>query len=309
MIPVVFKKDDLSNPKKGTINPEALASLVGFAYSQPLGGVLDIFENPVESILPPDLTTAGYVKLTFSKGYVCAYGRLVYIEQGEEATIALPSSSFTGYVGIRIDLSAGGSSQVTWKLMSTLSRDNLLDKPTTGKYDIPLYAVTASASSFTLGTRVARKIQKFADYMKGENFTTQSSSDNSTKLATTQFVNTAIYNAKPEQNTTGFLTNSITLTQSGDIDTSKGYAIIGKNLIVMWGSYHTNANEGTDSRPITIYFPQTVSELYNITLTPFSNSRNLAEVWVTKYGISKFEVQTESDRANFTWLAIGKAVV
>lgn len=199
MIPVTFNKDDLNNPKKGTVNPEALSALVGLLYPTQVG-VLDIFENPV-AVTNVDLSTTGYATLTFSKGYVVCYGRLIYVEQGEQATLPLPASNETGNLGVRINLTASGANEVEWFAKSgTLRTDNLLNNPATGVYEIKLYSYTASSSTFVVGTRVATKVANMNDYLKGANFTTQSSSDRSNKIATTAFVSSLLTSGTPDWN-------------------------------------------------------------------------------------------------------------
>jgi len=194
MIPITFNKDDLENEKKGTMRAQDLASLVGLLYPKKVG-VLDIFDNPVV-ITNVDLSTTGYVKLSWSKGYVVAYGRLIYIEQGEIATFPLPASTESGNIGISINLAETGANEVEWFMRSgTLTQNNLLNEPANGVCEIALYNYTANNTTFNLETRVAQTIPNITDYLSGANFTTQPASDVSNKLATTEFVKNRVNSA------------------------------------------------------------------------------------------------------------------
>lgn len=190
MIPITFNKDDLNNVKKGNVRGQDLASFLSISMPK-RAGVLDIFDDPCGyvQIVP----STGHATITMKKGYINIYGRCIYIEQGEQVQIALPDSgSVTGIFGIRIDLGETGANEVAWFTKSTtLQQDDILNNEITGIYEFALYNYTATTTGLTL-TKVAPVIQNIDDYLKGANFTTPLTSDKSTKIATTEFVDNKI---------------------------------------------------------------------------------------------------------------------
>lgn len=190
MIPITFNKDDLNNVKKGNVRGQDLASFLSISMPK-RAGILDIFDDPCGYVqITP---TTGYATVTMKKGYINIYGRCIYVEQGEQVQIALPTSgSVTGAFGIRVDLGETGANEVAWfTKTTTLQQDNILNNEINGVYEFALYNYTATSSGLTLN-KIATVIQNIDDYLKGANFTTPATSDKSTKLATTEFVDNKI---------------------------------------------------------------------------------------------------------------------
>jgi len=291
MIPITFNKDDLNNPKKGTVSPEAMSALVGLLYPTQVG-VLDIFENPV-AVTNVDLSTTGYVTLTFSKGYVVCYGRLIYVEQDEQATLPLPASNETGNLGIRINLTASGANEVEWFAKSgTLVTNNLLNEPATGVYEIKLYTYTASSSSFVVGTRVATKVANMYDYLRGTNFRTREMTDRSNAIATTSFVGTLAKALIPQ----------ITILSSEKIQID----FVGANeqvvLTVVAGRVHTT--NGQTGGYVELPFS---TQVYVINASPQLTSGDNAS-WnfiLRNYNKNGFYYSTNSSSVDCMYIAFG----
>ena len=282
MIPVTFNKDDLQNEKKGTIRAQDLASMVGLVYPKKVG-VLDIFDNPI-SVTNVDLSTTGYVKLTFSKGYVVVYGRLIYIEQGELVTLPLPASTESGNIGISINLAESGASEVEWFMKSgTLTTNNLLNESANGVYEFAIYSYTANSTSFTLGAKIAPVVPSIEDYLKGANFTTQPVADNSTKLATTEFVKKNIQDK--------FFTS---LATDGEIN-------IG-NLLIKWGFCVTPPNASVTR----VTWNNPFRSIYVVLVTPYNNLTNDAWVQLTLFDVNGFNYRSDRDKTNCMYIAIGE---
>jgi len=283
MIPVTFNKDDLNNEKKGTIRAQDLASMVGLVYPKKVG-VLDIFDNPI-SVTNVDLSTTGYVKLTFSKGYVVVYGRLIYVEQGELVTLPLPASTESGNIGISINLAESGASEVEWFMKSgTLTTNNLLNENANGVYEMALYGYTANNASFNLGARIAQTIPSITDYLAGANFTTPAVSDNSNKLATTAFVQTLVANKEA----------IIASEQNGQL--------IFPNLKIRWG--YSNTPSGASE--VRVNWGTSFTSIYVVIVTPYNNSTNDAWVQLKSYDVNGFTYRADRDRTNCMYIAIGK---
>lgn len=187
MIPITFNKNDANNLKKGNIRGQDLASYLSISMPK-VAGILDIFTNPVS--ITNNVISSGYTTLTLNKGYVNIYGRCIYIEQGEQVQVRLPTSGTTnGIFGIRVNLGQTGSNEVEWFTSTTnLQQDNLLNNEIDGIYEFGIYRYTATTNSFILGEKIAPIIQNINDYMQGSNFITQPLNDSSDKIATTQFV-------------------------------------------------------------------------------------------------------------------------
>ena len=82
--------------------------------------------------------TSSNSRITFSDGYVMAYGRKVYIEEGTSIDITLDSSA-CGYVVVSIDTSQNKVTLHTKEKSSgypALTQDNLLESD--GKYELPI---------------------------------------------------------------------------------------------------------------------------------------------------------------------------
>lgn len=308
MIPITFNSDDLQNDKKGTVRPADLASMVGLLYPKKVG-VLDIYTSagnpePV-SIKTTSLDTTGYVKITFNRGYVVIYGRLIYVEQDEQVMFPLPTGTESGSIGITVDLGASGANEVKWFMTANTLRTNtnLLDNEANGVYDLALYGYTANSSTFTKGARVVQMIPSIADYLTGANFVTQEASDNSNKLATTAFVNSGITNSKEVQTVDGYISNSTSDTSAHDINSQRGYLPIGKNMLIQWGS--VRLPDSLSNNTIRVYFAKTFKELYSLTVTPFNSEGDNFKTQVRTYCTSDFQVKVNDVKTNFCYIAIG----
>lgn len=187
MIPITFNADDLNNEKKGNIRAQDLASFLSISMPK-RAGVLDIFDNPCTAYQTSYAT--GYATLTMHKGYINIYGRCIYVEEGEQVQIALPTDNNTvnGTFGVRINLGETGANEVTWFTKTTgLQQDNILNNEANGIYEFGLYNYSATSSNIQL-TYIASKIENIVDYLNGANFRTRELTDNSTNIATTGFV-------------------------------------------------------------------------------------------------------------------------
>ena len=162
MIPITFNKDDSLNLKKGNIRGQDLASIISFGLPK-VAGILNIWNNPVSVI--SNVTGTGYSTFTMSKGYIVVYGRLIYVEQGEQVQVALPSSgTVNGVFGVRINLGQTGSQEVTWfTKTSELQVNKLLNDEVNGIYEFGIYNYTATRDGITLGTKIAPIINKTID--------------------------------------------------------------------------------------------------------------------------------------------------
>lgn len=97
------------------------------------------------------VATSSNSKITFSDGYVMAYGRKVYIEEGTSINISLDSTAY-GYVVICIDTSQNIVTLTTKEKLTsypTLTQDNLLEND--GKYEIPICSYIKTPSSLAIG--------------------------------------------------------------------------------------------------------------------------------------------------------------
>lgn len=197
LIPNIFKADIVGDAK-GNIKAEDLASLVAFAYPKQ-AGILKITDTDCLGTVTMISQNPPKARITINKGYIVVFGRLITIEQGTTIDVDLPvSSEETGYIGVKIDLLQSGANEVTWFIKQTaLVTENLLQKSSTGVYEFALYSYQATPSGLTINL-TSQKIENIDDYLKGANFTTQAEDDNSTKLATTEFVANAIENTKEE---------------------------------------------------------------------------------------------------------------
>lgn len=197
MIPITFNADDLNNEKKGNIRPQDFASYLSISMTK-RAGVLDIFENPCTAYQTNYFT--GYATLTMHKGYINIYGRCIYVEEGEQVQVQLPTdnNTVTGVFGVRINLGETGANEVTWFTKTTaLRQDDLLNNETNGIYEFALYNYTATSSNIQL-TYIAPKMENIADYLKGANFETKATTDNTDAIATTKYVQNNLVNWLPQ---------------------------------------------------------------------------------------------------------------
>ena len=96
--------------------------------------------------------TSSNSRITFSDGYVMAYGRKVYIEEGTSIDITLDSSA-CGYVVVSIDTSQNTVTLHTKEKSSgypALTQDNLLESD--GKYELPICSYIKTSSSLIVST-------------------------------------------------------------------------------------------------------------------------------------------------------------
>lgn len=97
--------------------------------------------------------TSSNGKITFSSGYVLAYGRKVYIEEGTSIDISMDSDA-NGYIVVCIDTSQNTVTIHTKEKVSgypTLTQDNLLEGD--GKYEVPICSYVKTTSSLSIGTK------------------------------------------------------------------------------------------------------------------------------------------------------------
>jgi len=284
MIPITFNKDDLNNVKKGNVRGQDLASFLSISMPK-RAGVLDIFDDPCGyvQIVP----STGYATITMKKGYVNIYGRCIYVEQGEQVQIALPASgTITGTFGIRVDLGETGANEVAWfTKTTTLQQDNILNNEINGLYEFALYNYTATSSGLTL-TKIATVIQNIDDYLKGANFTTPLTNDNSTKLATTEF----------SQNLVNTIRTVANKKRNGSLKLDNG-------LIIKWGWVNTPAGETT----VDVIFDTnySFSTVYSIIATPQDNDGRDMWVQIQTYSNTGFRYVVYRDRTNCFYMAIG----
>jgi len=166
-----------------------------------------------------DYTTAGYGKLTFNLGFFSIYGRHAMIEQGTQLSVPLTITS-TGSIGIKVNLAlaAGLEAQFYSKTSQSLTQNNLFTAPTSGIYELEIYRYTCDGTTLVLTRSPNLKaLYVFSDlfYFVGDsNHTssgsslnaiikeaysaynatyaiTQSQGNNSTKIATTSYADTA----------------------------------------------------------------------------------------------------------------------
>ncbi len=297
MIPVTFNKDDLNNGKKGTIRAQDLASLVGLLYPKKVG-VLNMFSNPL-SITDKNMST-GYVSLTFNKGYVVVYGRLIYVEQGEVVTLPLPASTERGYVGIRINLGNSGSTEVEWFRQSgTLRQDNLLDENVNGVYELPIYTYSADATTFNCDAvtdKVVPIIPSLEEYMAGANFTTQNVTDNSNRLATTQFVKSAITSNNPTYQVYTFGGSNY------------GYILRLGRIRIYGGIAHASGSRNLG----TISFPETLTAVIGSSLTAnvnidtdYDTLARITSVVKRSYTMNSITFSTNNSDISVDFLIVG----
>lgn len=282
MIPITFNADDLNNKKKGNIRAQDLASYLSIGMTK-RAGVLDIFENPCTAYQTNYFT--GYATLTMHKGYINIYGRCIYVEEGEQVQVQLPTdnNTVTGVFGVRINLGETGANEVTWFTKTTaLRQDNLLNNETNGIYEFALYNYTATSSNIQL-TYIAPKIEFLTDYLNGANFITKPNTDNTNSIATTAFVQSLIsqekVTGKKEQN---------------------GYIKFSNGLIVKWGF-------ASGSPLQVVNFDTTVpfTQVFAVLVTPFNNTTGNGRVQLRVYNTTQFVYSAESDWTDCMYLAIG----
>jgi len=98
-----------------------------------------------------------YDKITFQDGYVCIYGRLIYIEDSTSVTI-IPDSTKCGYVILRINTSSNTATVTTKESSSSypsLTQTNL--SKGNGTYEFPLCAYVTTATSVSINPEFQRQ--------------------------------------------------------------------------------------------------------------------------------------------------------
>lgn len=284
MIPITFNKDDLNNVKKGNVRGQDLASFLSISMPK-RAGVLDIFDDPCGYVqITP---TTGYATVTMKKGYVNIYGRCIYVEQGEQVQIALPTSgTVTGTFGIRVNLGETGANEVTWfTKTTTLQQDNILNNEINGVYEFALYNYTATSSGLTL-SKITTIIQNIDDYLKGANFETQPTTDKSKKLATTEFVSNLLNTVKTQANK----------AQTGSLK-------LDNDIIVKWGLERTSS--GSNWKRVIFDNTYPFTQIFVVLATPYNDSTDDAWVQVKAYSATEFTYRVDRDRTNCMYLAIG----
>lgn len=286
MIPITFNQDDTNNEKKGNVRAQDLASFLSIAMPK-RAGVLDIFDNPC-TIYQTNYGT-GYATVTMHKGYINIYGRCIYVEEGEQVQIALPtdSSTVTGTFGIRINLGETGANEVTWfTKTTTLQQDDILNNEISGVYEFGLYTYRATANNLQL-TSIMPKIENLTDYLNGANFITRTLTDNTNNIATTEFVKNVADSIK----TIG------SNTQIGSVKLPNG-------LILKWGFNRTPSGQNSQQ----VFFNDVAgafSNIFVVLATPYNDSTVDAWVQVTNYTSSYFIYRVDRDRTDVFYLAIG----
>lgn len=191
MIPILFNHDDTNNEKKGNVRAQDLATILSILTPQRVG-VLNVFTNPCDAYQVN--VSTGFATVTFHKGYVCVYGRLIYVEEGEQVQVQIPTdtSTVTGSFGIRINLAETGDNEVTWFTKTTsLQQDDLTNNEIDGVYEFLMYTYTAKSNSLVLTKRFSL-IDNTAEFMKGTNYITKPNATKDTSPATTEFVHNLI---------------------------------------------------------------------------------------------------------------------
>ena len=152
IVPITFNSDSTSNLKKGKIRPEDMAALNAFSLSGKTGILPLLNQCSYSNITYP---ANGVARVAFRNGYVSICGRLAYIEDSSTVDITLPSSgSQTGYICIKVDLTATGDSECSiYAETGSLQQDDLNENPTLGIYEFPLYAFTATSNSVSIGSK------------------------------------------------------------------------------------------------------------------------------------------------------------
>lgn len=288
MIPITFNHDDENNVKKGNIRGQDLASFLSISMPK-RAGILDIFDDPCGYVQVVPSTT--YATITMKKGYINIYGRCIYVEQGEQVQVALPSSgSVSGTFGIRINLGETGANEVSWfTKTTTLRTDNILNNEVNGIYEFGLFNYTATASGLTL-TKIAPTIQNIDDYLKGANFTTLATADNSTKLANAQFV----------QNVANTLRT--TYKQNGSGKGSNGYLKLDNGIMLKWGFARTQS--GSDTQTVAFDSTEAFTTVFTVLVTAYNESTGY-DIKVTNITASGFTYSVGTDRTDCLYLAIG----
>ena len=187
MIPITFNNDDTNNVKKGNVRPQDLATVLGVLSGQN-AGIVDIFPNACE-IYQTSISSI-YATVTLHKGYIFIYGRLIYVEEGEQVQINLPTDTSTtvGYLVVRVDLSETGANEVKWVSGSfeSFRQNDLLLHEVDGVYELPIYRYTATSNNITF-EKVAPIVSKMPDFLKSANYETKSTNTRDTSVATTEF--------------------------------------------------------------------------------------------------------------------------
>ena len=286
MIPIMFNQDDTNNEKKGNVRAQDLASILAFSLPKN-AGVLDIFSNPC-SIYQTSYTT-GFATVTLHKGYVSIFGRLIYVEEGEQVQVQLPtdSSTVTGVFGIRINLAENGANEVTWfTKTTTLQQDDLLNNEQSGVYEFGLYTYTATSANLTLNAMIAPKIDRMGNFIKGENYETKALTNNSTAIATTAFVQSLFAQAK---------------TISKNQET--GYLKLDSGIIIKWGFHRTPSGTNWQVVPFDTTVP--FSQIFIVLVAPKNDSQDDAWIQIKTYDATQFKYRCSTDRTDCMYLAIG----
>lgn len=206
LIPISFKADVEDN-QKGNIRAEDLSALLAF-LNPATAGVLKIStDNSDCSYNGTPLIVGNTAQVTFRKGYIVIYGRIIYIEEGTQVSFNLPTSgNVSGVFGVKINLAEDGLNEVTWFQKTTsVQTDNLLNNTDSGVYEFVLYKYTATPTTFIIGDKTSQIINNIKD----ADFITQSISDSSNKVATTSFTQNLINSKIGQKAQTAIITGEV----------------------------------------------------------------------------------------------------
>ena len=158
-------------------------------------------------------------------GLVQAHGYFGCADTDTQINFVMPSTTQYVHIYAEIDLSVvpnrfeikatGLSNSTAW----TPRQDNLRSS-TSGRYQFPLWQVTLTATTITLADRRAyiAKPLNAVNAEHADTATTQAQTDNSTKVATTSYVRTAITNIPYASNSARGLVKLVWTASSGTLD-------------------------------------------------------------------------------------------
>lgn len=285
LVPISFKAD-VSGGQKGNVRAEDLSALFAFCYPDS-AGILNISGQDCSVNGTPTIVGSS-AQVTFRKGYINIYGRLIYVEEGTQVAFTLPSSATSGILGVKINLSETGANEVTWFQKTTNAQtDDLLANSTSGVYEFVLYNYTATSTTFVIGSKTTQIINNIKDNIK---FATKPTADNSTSPANTEFVKNVLNAYKP-------LINKAT---DGSIKLENG-------LIIKWG--WSDSIDRTNTKQFDPTYP--FSTIYSIIVTPDNRQYTSATIAINNgafligYDTTSFTYKVGDSRIKCFYIAIG----
>ena len=210
LIPVIFKADGGDSSRKGKIRAEDLSVLSAFSLNQKTGILQVLSQCNAYGIS----TIPGRAYFYLNSGYVSICGRLIYIEEATQVEVDLPASgTVTGSFGIRVDLTAMGSSECEFfSKTGTLTKIDLNENPTTGIYELELYSYRATNNTFEIIGKTAPIIEAGGKpYANGAMFTTSRTGE----IDETETIQEKIENINYRLATLGFDSATYDLTVDG----------------------------------------------------------------------------------------------